>query len=368
MTKQTNQKFLTGLYQIAQRVIELEKAGKKIIKFNIGDPDQKTPFKIIEAAFLAMKKGKTKYCHFGGEKELREKLAKIYKANPERTIISPGSKWAIFSILYLLWERNANLILPSPYWTAYQGMAKKIGWKIKLIKTKLEKNWQIDLREIENSIDKRTKLIILNNPNNPTSKIINGKIFEKIVEMANKNKIKILSDETYSEISFKKIKSILEFPGENIFVNSFSKTFAMTGWRLGFSILPIDLAKEMAKLNQITITCVPLFIQEAGIRALEMREKTAQKMREIYKKRANLACQILKKTRLKFSEPDAPFYLFPKCFLDSEKLALKLLEEGIAITPGTAFGDYKEYFRISLTLPEKELKFGLKKLARYFQC
>ena len=367
MVREGNQKFLTGLYQIAEKVIELEKQGKKIIKLNVGDPDQNTPSEIVKAAFKAIKMGKTKYGSSGGEKKIREKLAEIYNVKSERVVITPGSKWAIFLILETLLKKGDKVILPTPHWTAYDLILKRIGVEIKFLKTGFENNWEIDAGELKSLIDEKTKMIILNNPNNPTSKVIKEKTVEKIVNLANEKGLTILSDECYSDISFKKVKSILDFEGEHFFVNSFSKTFAMTGWRLGFAILPEGLVKEMTKLNQITITSVPIFIQEAGIRALELKNKIAKEIKEIYQKRAKLAEQILSKTRLKFSLPDAPFYLFPKCFCDSEKLAFDLLKKGVAITPGTAFGDYKEYFRIALTLPEKELKKGLKKIANLFR-
>lgn len=355
------------LYKIAEKVIELEEQGKKIIKFNVGDPDQETNFQIGEAAFEAIKKGKTKYGSAKGEKILREKIAKIYQVNPENVIVTPGSKWAIFSLMDIFLKRGDNLILPSPHWPAYQLIAQKIDAKIKFLKTSLESDWQIDPEKLEKLIDEKTKLIILNNPNNPTSKIITPKILEEIVKIADKKRIKILSDETYADISFKKIKSILEFPGEHFFVNSFSKTFAMTGWRLGFAIVPKEIAEKMTELNQVTITCVPSFIQEAGVRALELKEKISKEIQEEYKRRADLVLEILSKTKLKFTKPDAPFYLFPKCFCDSEKLAWDLLKQGVAITPGSAFGDYKEYFRVALTLPDKEIKEGLEKIASIFK-
>lgn len=355
------------LYKIAEKVIGLEREGKKIIKFNVGDPDQNTPREIIRAALFALKKGKTKYGSAAGEKRLREKIAGLYKTKPEKVIIAPGSKWAVFSALSLILKKEDNLILISPHWTAYELMAKKIGAEIKFLKTELESNWEINLEELEKLIDRRTKMMILNNPHNPTSKVFGEKTIKGIVDLANKNSITILSDETYSDISFKKVKSILDFKGNHIFINSFSKTFAMTGWRLGFAIVKNELARKMTEFNQMTITCVPPFIQEAGLLALEQKAKISNSIKKIYKKRAELATRILSKTKLKFRKPDAPFYLFPKCFSDSEKLALKLLEEGVAITPGSAFGDYKEYFRIALTLPDKELKEGLKKIVKVFK-
>lgn len=354
------------LYKITEKVIEREEAGEKIIKFNVGDPDQFTHREIIEAAFQAMKEEKTKYGSAFGEKKLREKIAEIYRTKPEKVIITPGSKWALFSILNIILKKGEEIILPSPHWSSYELILKKIGVKIKFLKSELEKDWQIDIDKFKALIGEKTKLVILNNPNNPTSQIIKEEIIKKIIDLANRKGIIILSDETYADISFKKVKSILDFEGPHILINSFSKTFAMTGWRLGFAICPEEIVEKITELNQITITCVPPFIQKGGVKALELREKIINRMRKIYQKRANLAYRILAKTKLKFSFPDAPFYLFIKCFCDSEKLAFDLLKQGIAITPGTAFGDFKEYFRVSLTLPEEEIKEGLKKIAKCF--
>jgi aspartate aminotransferase len=355
------------LYQIAEKVIELEKSGKKIIKFNVGDPDQPTPLEIINHATKAMKEGKTKYGSAAGEKGLREAIAKQYETKLEKVVITPGSKWAIYAIMKVFLKKGDNIILPSPHWTAYQEIARDLGVEVKLLETSLENNWEIDLSKLESLIDEKTKMIIVNNPNNPTSKVIAENTMQEIFEIAEKKGIKILSDECYADISFKKVKSILDFSQEHFFVNSFSKTFAMTGWRLGFAIVPEKIAKEIIRLNQITFTCVPPFIQEAGIKALSLKEEISKEMKKIYKARANLACKILAKTKLKLYKPDAPFYLFPKCFTDSEKLAFDLLDEGIAITPGSAFGDYKDHFRISLTLAESQIREGLQKLREFLE-
>jgi len=351
------------LYEISEKVLKLESEGKDIIKFNVGDPDQFTSDEIIQESFQAMKKGKTKYSSASGEKKLRERLANLYNTKSDKITITPGSKWAIYSIMHVMLKNGGNVVIPSPHWTAYELIAKELGAEARILKREFKNDWKIDLEKFEDSIDKKTKLIIINNPNNPTSKVIDNKTLEKIVEIADSKNVTILSDECYSDISFVKTKSILDFDSNHIFVNSFSKTFAMTGWRLGFAISNESLAKKITKLNQITITSVPAFIQHAAIKALNKKEIIAKEIREIYKIRADLACKILSKTKLKFSKPDAPFYLFPYCATDSEKLAFGLLDKGIAITPGTAFGDYKEFFRISLTLPNDEIKKGLEKIA-----
>ena len=351
------------LYEISEKTLKLERQGKKIIKFNIGDPDQSTPRKIIDAAYEAMKSGKTKYSFAAGEPKLREELACIHGVSTENVVITPGSKWAIFSLMYLLLKNEGNVVIPSPYWTSYELIAKNLGAEVRLLRTDLEANWKINVEKLEELIDRKTKLLILNNPNNPTSKVIDEKTLEKIIQIANDKKIMIVSDEVYLNTSFVDTRSILDFSGEHILVNSFSKTFAMTGWRVGYVVVNKDLADRLTKLHQITLTNIPVFIQEAALKALELRQEIANKIRENYKRRADEASKILSESELKFAEPDAPFYFFPKHDnLDSEKFALDLLDEGVAVVPGTAFGQYREYFRIALTISDEEIERGLKKI------
>ena len=216
---------------------------------------------------------------------------------------------------------------------------------------------------MEALVNEKTRLILLNNPNNPTGKVIDETVLDKIVQIANDKGITILADEVYSDISFVKTKSILDYGDNHVITKSFSKTFAMTGWRIGYVVVKKELADRIMKLNQITLTNIPVFIQEAALKALELRDAIIEKIKEEYQKRTNLACEILSKTKMKFSRPEAPFYLFPKYSgLDSEKFTLDLLDKGVAVAPGTAFGDYREHFRISLTASQKELELALKKI------
>jgi aspartate aminotransferase len=356
------------LYEINEKTIRLEREGRKIIKFNLGDPDLQTPMEIIEAAFEAMKKGKTKYASTAGEANLREALAEIHGVDADNIVVTPGSKWAVFAVMYLLLEKSDNVIILSPHWTAYELTAKSLSVDAKLIKTRLESNWEVNVEDLETLIDNKTKLLILNNPNNPTSKVMNEKVVEKIVDVANEKGVKILSDEVYADLSFVKTKSLLEYEGEHIVVNSFSKTFAMSGWRIGYVIADRALTDQIIKLNQITFTNVPVFIQEAALKALELRDQIIKTMQEKYRKRAELACKILSDTKLKFTKPEAPFYVFPKFDgLNSEVFALNLLDKGVAVVPGASFGDYPEHFRISLTAPDEEVELGLKIIAEAFK-
>ena len=350
------------LYEINEKALKLESEGKKIIRLNLGDPDLATPNEIIEAAYAAMKAGKTKYSSSYGETKLREKLAELHGVKVENVVITPGSKWGIFATMYLMMKGGGNVIIPTPYWTAYELIAKTLGAQTKLLRTELENDWKVDLHKLENMIDKDTRMIILNNPNNPTSKVMDIKTLDGIVEIAKKKGITVLSDEVYGTISFAKTKSILEYDDyqKHILSNGFSKTFTMTGWRLGYIIASRQLIDNITRLNQITINNVPVFIQEAAMKALEMQKQLATKIKEEYEERAKMSNKILAKAGLLFTKPEAPFYVFPKQpGLDSEKFTLDLLDRGVAVAPGTAFGDYREHFRISLTAPRDEIKTGL---------
>jgi len=360
--------LIDTLYEINEKAIKLENEGKKIIKLNIGDPDLETPSAIVEAAYEAMKKGKTKYGSSYGEKALREKLANIHGVSVDNVVLTPGSKWGVFATMYLMLKGDGNVVIPTPYWTAYELTAKTLGAKTRLLKTELDANWRIDVEKLERLIDGNTRMIILNNPNNPTSNVIDAEVLDGIVQIANEKKIPILSDEVYANISFVKTKSILDYDGNHIMVTGFSKMFTMTGWRIGYLVANKELVDQIAKLNQITFTNVPVFIQEAALKALEMHDQLTKGIKSEYQERAKIACEILSKARLEFSKPDAPFYVFPRRRgLDSERFALDLLDKGVAVAPGTAFGDYREHFRISLTAPKNEIATALNKICEALQ-
>jgi aspartate aminotransferase len=350
------------LYEINEKALRLESEGKKIIRLNLGDPDLATPNEIIEAAYAAMKEGKTKYSSSYGESKLRQKLAELHGVKEENVVITPGSKWGIFATMYLMMRGGGNVIIPTPYWTAYDLIAKSLGAKTKLLRTEMENGWKVDLAELEALIDKETKMIILNNPNNPTSKVLDSKTLDGIVELADKKGVTILSDEVYATIAFTKAKSILEYNGDHrhILTNGFSKTFTMTGWRIGYIVAKKELVDKITKLNQITINNVPVFIQEAALKGLEMERQLATTIKDEYQERAKMSSKTLSKAGFQFTEPEAPFYVFPKCKgLDSEKFTLDLLDKGVAVAPGTSFGDYREHFRISLTAPREQIKTAL---------
>ena len=352
------------LYEINEKALKLESKGKKIIKLNLGDPDLATPTEIIEAAYDSVKRGKTKYSSSYGELPLREKLAKIHGVSADNIVITPGSKWGVFSTMFLLLKGGGNVIIPTPYWTAYDLIAKTLGVETRLLKTELKDQWRVNVNQLETLIDNKTRMIILNNPNNPTSKVIDSNVLDDIVQLANEKGITILSDEVYGTIAFTKTKSILEYGGTNhVVTTGFSKTFTMTGWRIGYIVASRELVDKITKLNQITINNVPVFIQEAALKGLELQKQLASKIKSEYEERAKMASKKLKAAGLEFTEPEAPFYVFPKKQgIDSEQFTLELLDKGVAVAPGTAFGDYREHFRISLTAPREQIEVGLDKI------
>jgi aspartate/methionine/tyrosine aminotransferase len=178
----------------------------------------------------------------------------------------------------------------------------------------MDDGWKIDLGKLESLIDEETRMIILNNPNNPTSKVMDSKTLDGIVKLANKKGVTILSDEVYGAISFVETKSILDYDSEckHILTNGFSKTFTMTGWRIGYIVANKMLIDNVTKINQITINNVPVFIQEAALKGLELQKQLASKIKDKYNQRADLASSKLSAAGFKFTKPEAPFYMFPK--------------------------------------------------------
>lgn len=353
------------LYEINEKALRLESEGKKIIRLNLGDPDMATPPEIVEAAYASMKAGKTKYSSSYGETKLRAKIAEVHGVKTENVVITPGSKWAIFSTMFLMLKNGGNVISPTPYWTAYDLIAKSIGAKTKLLHTTMESGWKVDLDKLEDLIDSETKMIILNNPNNPTSKVMDSETLDGIVELANKKGITVLSDEVYGAISFNKTKSILDYgtDSKHILSNGFSKTFTMTGWRIGYLIANKSFVDQVTKLNQITFNNVPVFIQDAAMKGMELHAQIAANIKAKYKARAELACKKLSAAGFEFTAPEAPFYVFPRRKgMDGTKFTLNLLDRGVAVAPGASFGDYPEHFRISLTAPDDQIEDGLNKI------
>ena len=345
----------------------LEEQGKKIIHLEVGEPDFKPPKEVKTALEEVYDKGYGKYGPAKGITELRKALAKYMKngksqwekVSEENIMVCPGARFGVYLAITTLLNPGDEIIVIEPAWPAYKDCALNAGVKVRTIKTTLETEWQASDEQINNAINKNTKMIVLNYPNNPTGKILPRKLLDSIVQTAKEHDLYILSDEIYDEYSNDDWCSVSTYGYEkSIITMSFSKSYAMTGYRIGYAIAEPSIIEKMSKLQALSLTNVSEPIQYAALQALEadVSENT-----EIINSRLEALIKIAKDIGLEFIEPDGAMYLFAKTKykdFDATKFSEKLLEYGVAIAPGEGFGDYKEFFRIT-AIDETRLKEGM---------
>jgi len=344
----------------------LEEEGKKIIHLEVGEPDFKPPKEVKTALAEAYDKGYGKYGPAKGITELRTELAiKHVTANKENIMICPGARFAVYLAITTLLNPGDEIIVIEPAWPAYKDCALNAGIKVRTIKTTLETKWEPSIDQINNTINENTKMIVLNYPNNPTGKILPENMMENIINIARKHDLYVLSDEIYEFYYMDgDLPSPTMRPGvvygyeKTIVTQSFSKSFAMTGYRIGYAIADPSIIEKMSKLQALSLTNVSEPIQYAALQALEA---DVSGNTEIINSRLEALIKIAKDIGLEFIEPDGAMYLFAKTKyknFDATKFSEKLLEHGVAIAPGEGFGDYKEFFRIT-AIDETKLKEGM---------
>ena len=351
-----------GFYDISEKVLKLEGQGRKVAKLYVGEPETETPREVVEAAHKAMLEGKTKYSSGAGIPKLRQKIAQFHGCKPEQVTVGPGVKWFIFSSMKLLAKRGDNVVIQSPYYPPYELNAKSQDLEFRTLKTSVEGKWQVDPAQLEEKIDKRTRIIAIVNPHNPTSTVMQPKVFNEILEIAQRRKVHVLLDEVYKDIAFRKITTGLDARNPlHLTLNGFSKTFSMSGWRVGYCVSSEEIAQEFVKLSNTTVTCVPPFIQEAAVAAMDLREREAKKLREAYGNRAALATRIFSSSKkIKFVRAQSGLTIFLQVTgLDSDKFVMDLLDrKAIGIAPGGSFG-MQDCVRVALVQPESELEKNL---------
>jgi len=344
----------------------LEKQGKKIIHMEVGEPDFYPPKIVKNALSEVYERGYTKYGDSKGMVEFRDALSAYVtktfgtKTNPQNILVSHGARFSVFLAISTLMNPGNEIVIIEPAWPAYKDNALNCGVKVRTISTTLQNRWEPKIEEIENVINQNTKMIILNYPNNPTGKILPEKLLDKIMEVSRKNDIYVLSDEIYSSYAFSKWKSVLSYEyNKSIVTQSFSKSHAMTGFRIGYAISNPEIIEKMSKLQALALTNVSEPIQYVAMKALEADTTDNTKT---MKKRLETVVRRAEKMELDFVQPDGAMYIFAsvrKPHFDSVEFTNKLLDQGVAIAPGEGFGNYQRFVRISACQPEDILSQGM---------
>ena len=367
----------SGIRKFFDIVSEMEDA----ISLGVGEPDFDTPWHIRDEGIYSLEKGKTFYTSNAGLKELRQEICNYYGRkqgvvyNPlTETLVTVGGSEGIDLALRCMLNPGDEVIIPTPCYVSYEPCTVMADGVPVILPLKNENQFRLTPEELEGAITEKTKILILAFPNNPTGAIMEKEDLEAIAPIIEKHDLFVISDEIYSELSYKsKHVSICSIPGmreRTIIINGFSKAYAMTGWRLGYALGPEAIIKQMIKLHQFAIMCAPTTSQYAAIEALKNGDDDVAEMTEAYNQRRRYLMNEFKEMKLPCFEPFGAFYVFPciKEFgMTSEEFALKFLEEEkVAVVPGTAFGDCGEGFlRISYAYSIEDLKVAIGRLKTF---
>ena len=351
-------------FEVLNKARTLERQGKSIIHLEIGEPDFDTPANVVEAAVDALHKGWTHYGPSAGLPELRQTIAddvsrtRGVKVSADEVVVVPGGKPIIFFTILALIDEGDEVIYPNPGFPIYESMIHYVGGRAVPIHLREERDFSLDVDELAALITDRTKLIILNSPHNPTGGVMQRRDVEQVAKVIGERNILVLSDEIYSRLLFEgEHFSIMSVPGmqeRTILLDGFSKTYAMTGWRMGYGVMRADLAAHIARLMTNSNSCTASFTQMAGIEALRGDQSSVDHMCAEFKRRREVFVAGLNKIKgFSCRMPKGAFYVFPnitKTGWKSKPLADALLDQaGVAALSGTAFGDFGEgYLRFSV--------------------
>lgn len=356
-TRQTH----LGIFRKAK---QMEAAGKRIIHLEVGEPDYPAPSQVGTALAESFAKGQYHYTDTRGIPALINAISKKAGVKEDRVMATPGGRFAVFSAIAALVKPGEEIITIEPAWPAYRECAEFVGAHTKALRTTLAQGWTPDLSELASMVNGNTKMIAINYPNNPTGKVIDKKTMAGIVSLARDHGLYLLSDEVYSDYSFVLFEGALSHEYDrSIIVSSFSKTYAMTGFRIGYAVASADVIQKMAKVQAVGITSVAEPVQRAALAALG---QDASGNVDLVKRRMAFLSSKMKEMSLKFVEPDGAMYVYPQLPAGEDiELVERLLEKGVAIAPGSGFGDsYGRFVRISACRSEEEMAEGLKILAQ----
>ena len=369
-------------FEVLNKARALERQGKSIIHLEIGEPDFDTPANVVEAGVDALRKGWTHYGPSAGLPELRQTIADYVsrtrgvKVTSEEVVVVPGGKPIIFFTILALIDQGDEVIYPNPGFPIYESMIDYVGGRAVPIHLREERDFSLDVDELTALINDRTKLIILNSPQNPTGGVLERRDIERIAGVIGDRNVMVLSDEIYSRLLFDGGRhfSIMSVPGmqeRTILLDGFSKTYAMTGWRMGYGVMRADLATHMTRLMTNSNSCTASFTQIAGVEALKGDQTSVDRMCEEFQRRRDVVVAGLNKIKgFSCRMPKGAFYVFPNITATgwkSKPLADALLEQaGVAALSGTSFGKFGEgYLRFSVANSPENLQQALDRIDQW---
>ncbi|HEV3154723.1 MAG TPA: pyridoxal phosphate-dependent aminotransferase [Candidatus Baltobacteraceae bacterium] len=368
-------------FEVLARARALEAQGRRVVHMEIGEPDFDTPAHIKEAGIKSILENNTHYSPSAGIPELREVIAeyaaKFRGVEPfaaENVVVSPGAKPIIWNTLSAILSPGDEFIYFDPAYPAYGSCSSYLGANVVRIPLLESRNWRMDLDELERRVSNRTRAVMINSPHNPTGGVLTQEDLERIAAMAIEHDFLVLADEIYSRNFYEStFKSIVALPGmreRTIIVDGFSKAYAMTGWRLGYAIMPATLAKVVTLFNNNTFSCTPVFVQHAGIAALLGPDEPVRSMNETFRARRDRLVNGLNEIPgVSCTMPEGAFYAFPnvsKLTGNDKALASFLLQEGgVAGLGGSAFGPAGAgYLRFSYAASLDDIDFALEQMRR----
>jgi aspartate/methionine/tyrosine aminotransferase len=368
-------------FEVLNKARALERQGKDIVHLEIGEPDFDTPANVVEAAVDALHKGWTHYGPSAGLPELRQTIADYVSrtrgvpVSSDEVVVVPGGKPIIFFSILSLVDEGDEVIYPNPGFPIYESMVHYVGGRAVPIQLREEKDFGLDVDELASLINDRTRLIILNSPQNPTGGVLSKAAIHEIADAIGDRNVMIMSDEIYSRLLFEgehfSIMSIPGFKERTILLDGFSKTYAMTGWRMGYGVMRSDLAAQVTRLMTNSNSCTASFTQVAGVEALRGDQTSVDRMRDEFRGRRDVFVAGLNRIKgFSCRLPKGAFYTFPNITATgwpSKKLADAMLEQaGVACLSGTAFGDFGEgYLRFSVANSLENLNKALDRIQRW---
>ncbi|MEM2135995.1 MAG: pyridoxal phosphate-dependent aminotransferase [Candidatus Freyarchaeota archaeon] len=370
----------SGTIRMLEIAKELEQRGRRVIHLEVGEPDFDTPQHIKEAAIKAMNEGFVKYTSSKGIPELREAIAWDIQrrtgaeVNPNQVLVTPGGKHSIFCAALSLINPGDEVLIPVPVWPSYKDIVEMAEGVPKEVL--FGEDYSLNEEAIKEAITDKTKVIIINSPNNPTGGALTREEMKAIVDIVAEKGLYIFSDEIYDALTYDGFSntSILSFPeirDQTVYFHGFSKTYSMTGWRLGYAVAHPKIVDAMSKIQQNSTTCATSFVQKAAVEALKGSQKCVEEMRREYDKRRKVIVKALNQIDgVSCPMPRGAFYVFPNISeysKDSFQVAEKLLEsKGVCLTPGRTFGSNGEgHLRISYAASLEDIKEGIKRLEEF---